>query len=71
MSEFTVDIRHVNSRTNSAADAAISSPQHPVDTKELAAAQNYDPELERFWTSHESLTFAEVLLPLSPASVRC
>lgn len=78
ISEFTSDIRHVNGKDNTVADAlsrlhvASTSVARPhVDFTRLAAAQRDDDELRKLRDSATSLVLEDVFMPGSGVSVVC
>ena len=80
ISQFTTDIRHITGRDNPVADALSRSAANAVhlestppivDFRELAKAQENDPELLQLRSTCPSLTFAQVPLPNCDGTVWC
>lgn len=79
ISQFTTDIRYIKGADNAVADAlsrmrvdALQEKCSPVvDFKEMAVAQQEDPELLQQQSSPSSLTLNAVPMPMSDATLVC
>lgn len=76
ISEFTVDIRHVQGSDNSASDAlsrvaALSPLPVTVDFQAMAEAQREDPDLLAERQKESSLQLNDIPLPLGSSTITC
>ena len=79
ISQFTSDIQHVKGRDNLAADALSRLSANAlsvdsvvmVDFKDMAAAQEKDPELLKLKSSPSSLVLKDMPLPMSDSTILC
>ena len=79
ISQFTSDIRHVKGAQNRPADALSRlstnalqmDPTVMIDFKEMADAQENDPELVRLKSSPSSLQLKDMPLPMSDSTIVC
>lgn len=78
ISEFTTDIRHIQGKANTAADAlsrlqvnATGTPNFVLDYDKLAEAQATDPEIQDVAQSKNSIHFSTVNLPMTAKPLWC
>ena len=78
ITEFTTDIRHIQGKDNTAADAlsrlqvnAASSSPSSLDYDKLANAQAEDPEIQEIPQAKNSIHFTKVNLPMTDKPVLC
>ena len=78
ITEFTTDIRHIQGKDNTAADAlsrlqvnAANSSTSSLDYDKLADAQAEDPEIQEILQSKNSIHFTKVNLPMTAKPVLC
>ena len=78
IAEFTTDIRHIQGKNNTAADAlsrlqinAASTSTSSLDYDKLANAQAEDPEIQEILQAKNSIHFTKVNLPMTNKPVLC
>lgn len=76
ISEFTVDIRHVQGSENTASDAlsrveTLSIQPVTVDFQAMAQAQHNDPDLVAERQKESSLQLRDIPLPLASSTITC
>lgn len=75
ISEFTTDVQHISGKDNSVADALsrapVSSVTPGIDYKELAKAQQADPEMKDYRTAITGLKLQDITFKDHDATLLC